>query len=334
MVKVKKNKASGKKTTTLTFCDVSENHNGMDKNGILSNKGFSKLELEIGREYLESIGIECELMCLNDLLSGCELDEKKEIYEAYILVMRDCVRKLLKIDSLDEIEKELDSFEWDKQYWDDRFKKVMNKLARENVCFDEKSSDPDIKNGKGTIIGYDRVKLINLFRTMLVNILGDSGSNMVCEGNKYYDIEKCGIGWHGDSERKKVVGIRIGDSMKLCFNWFYYSKPIGEKLELVLNSGDGYIMCEKATGNDWKFRSQYTIRHSAGCDKFTSLDRFFKKEKIVKDKSVEDDKSNVLIVEEEDKNNVIKKVVKTKKKLKIIDKDSEEYSIILKKFGI
>ena len=44
---------------------------------------------------------------------------------------------------------------------------------------------------------------------------------------------------------KKVVGIRIVDSMKLCFNWFYYSKPIGDKLELVLNSGDGYIMCER-----------------------------------------------------------------------------------------
>ena len=96
-MKVKKNKVSGKKTITLTYCDVSENHNGMKKNGVLSNKGFSKLELEIGREYLESIGIECDLVCLNDLLSGCELDEKKKIDEAYILVMRDCVRKLLEI---------------------------------------------------------------------------------------------------------------------------------------------------------------------------------------------------------------------------------------------
>ena len=307
----------GKKTVTLTYCDVAENHNGMEKNGEESEVGFSKEELEFAKQNLELMGVECELVCLNDLLSGSKLDDKKIIDGAYVLVMRDCIRKMLEIDSLDEIKKELDSFEWDNKYWDSRFKKIMNKLARENVCFDEESSDPDIANGKGTIIGYDRVKLVNLFRTKLVNILGDKANNMVCEGNKYYNIEKCGIGWHGDSERKKVVGIRIGESMRLCFNWFYYSKPIGDKLELLLNSGDGYIMCEKATGNDWKLRSQYCLRHSAGCDKFTSLDRFFKKEK-----------------KEIVKKDIINDEIKSKKKFRIIDKDSDEYSIVLKKLGI
>ena len=40
------------------------------------------------------------------------------------------------------------------------------------------------------------------------------------EGNYYYDIKKCGIGFHGDAERRKVVGIRLGDSIPLHFQWF------------------------------------------------------------------------------------------------------------------
>ena len=28
-------------------------------------------------------------------------------------------------------------------------------------------------------------------------------------------------------------------------------------------------MSEKATGYDWKYRSKYTLRHCAGCNKYT-----------------------------------------------------------------
>lgn len=31
------------------------------------------------------------------------------------------------------------------------------------------------------------------------------------EGNYYYDINKTGIGFHGDSERKKVIAISLSD---------------------------------------------------------------------------------------------------------------------------
>jgi hypothetical protein len=58
--------------------------------------------------------------------------------------------------------------------------------------------------------------------------------------------------------------------MNLCFNWFHRSKPVGNKLELMLNDGDLYIMSEKAVGFDWKRSSQYTLRNAAG-KHFTSL---------------------------------------------------------------
>ena len=41
-------------------------------------------------------------------------------------------------------------------------------------------------------------------------IIPEKCTNMVAEGNYYYDLKKCGIGFHGDAERKKVVAIRVG----------------------------------------------------------------------------------------------------------------------------
>ena len=89
------------------------------------------------------------------------------------------------------------------------------------------------------------------------------------EGNYYYDLKKCGIGFHGDTERRKVVGMRLGCDMNLVFKWYINSKSLGERCELNLKHGDMYVMNEKASGFDWKKRSKLTLRHSAGCEKFT-----------------------------------------------------------------
>lgn len=35
------------------------------------------------------------------------------------------------------------------------------------------------------------------------------------EGNKYYDVNKCGIGFHGDTERKKVTVATFGESREI-----------------------------------------------------------------------------------------------------------------------
>ena len=81
--------------------------------------------------------------------------------------------------------------------------------------------------------------------------------------------QKNGIGWHGDAERKKVIGVRLGKSAPLKFRWYKNSNVIGDTLSLVLNSGDVYIMTEKTTGNDWKRKNIYTLRHSAISEKYT-----------------------------------------------------------------
>jgi len=94
---------------------------------------------------------------------------------------------------------------------------------------------------------------------------------LFAEGNYYYDINKCGIGYHGDTERKIVIGIRLGASMPLCFKWFTKGEPINadsHKIQIILNDGDIYLMSEKAVGYDWKKKNKVTLRHAAGCDKY------------------------------------------------------------------
>jgi uncharacterized protein YjdB len=95
-------------------------------------------------------------------------------------------------------------------------------------------------------------------------LLGTKAEHLICEGNRYFDLRKCGIGWHGDAERRKVIALRLGESMDLYYNWFYKFKPIGNTFKLSLNDGDIYIMSEKAVGWDWKRSSIHTLRHSAG----------------------------------------------------------------------
>ena len=123
---------------------------------------------------------------------------------------------------------------------------------------------------KGTIISFDKVKLTNKIRESLADFIGSKARDLQCEGNYYFNKSKCGIGFHGDAERLKVIGVRIG-AMVLIYSWFYNSKPIGKPIKLELKDGDLYIMSEKATGNDWKYRSKVTLRHAAGCEKYTKL---------------------------------------------------------------
>jgi len=147
--------------------------------------------------------------------------------------------------------------------------RVVNKHARWNVCYDTKSKEPDYENGKGRVVGYTKVPI---FKTLFDNILtyfGAKASNLKGEGNYYYDITKTGIGYHSDLERRKVIGIRLGENMPLYFKWYLKGEQQGDKQEVPLNGGDIYIMSEKAVATDGRKRNIYTLRHATGSSKYT-----------------------------------------------------------------
>lgn len=145
--------------------------------------------------------------------------------------------------------------------------RVVNKTARYNLCFAQDGQEPCYEQGKGRIIPFSDVPILSYVRSQFGKILGDKGRDLMVEGNYYYDVSKCYIGYHGDSERRKVIGVRVGATFPLYFQWYSSWKPIGDRVDLELSHGDIYMMSEKAVGTDWKRPSILTLRHAAGNEK-------------------------------------------------------------------
>lgn len=239
----------GGKCITLTFSNCVENNQEMEMIGDINNyHPFTVQQLQT--LYNNYVG-EKELIHLT-------LNEPHE--PAAVLVLRKFCQ------NADSLFQDLTALTWDSKAI---FKGVVkNKNARHNLCFANFSQEADYEAGKGTVIKIQTIpNLLNL-QTQIEQLTGFAEMN--AEGNYYFNVETCGISYHGDAERNIVIGVRFGDSIPLCFQWYHRFKPIGEKFTIQLNHSDLYIMSEKAVGQDWKKSSQITLRHSAGCAKYTS----------------------------------------------------------------
>ena len=264
--KYKKDEISFDKTFTITFGDQGENHAGMQKIGCLAQNGFSIEDILSIKEKFDQKGYITECYHLNDLLK--DVITEKKVEEAMIVVVRNGLFLLL-----DEVENGIDLFfkEQDQLKKDTKALmrgRVVNKHARYNLCFSNFSQEPDFEKGKGTIVDFKDIPLLNRVKDNLPIFFGEKTKNFIAEGNYYYNPEKCGIGYHGDSERKMIIGIRVGKEMPLTFRWYYHSEIISPTQKIILRHGDIYFSSEKAVGFDWKKSSQYTLRHAAGCNKY------------------------------------------------------------------
>ena len=241
---------------TLTFGECAENHVGNQQLGEIGEAGFTLDEMAHARESFESAGCRAELV---ELGQG-----------AAVLVVCNGV-KAFGVGA-DALFAEHDALDPDKKAL--MYKKVVNKKARHNLCYDEASQCADYQAGKGTVVAFAAVPLLQKIRDGISRVMGTGkAAGLKCELNKYYDPSKCGIGFHGDSERKMVVAVRLGVSIPLHFQWFHRHEPIGERFVISLQHGDMYVMSEKATGFDWKSSSIPTLRHAAGCASFTTIKR-------------------------------------------------------------
>jgi hypothetical protein len=266
------------KSATLTFCDVSENHVGMEKIGRLATHGISIAQLDNIENKCRARGINYQRVTI-----GCS-DDKIHIARAYIFIIRNGVDILCNAVSTDTTSKdEVDSSTriadliYHEQYalpLDTMAlmrNRVVNKRARYNLCFGPTSSEPDYARGKGTVIAFgDRIPLT----TMLFNAIREFTEITdiaTAEGNYYYKPSKCGIGFHGDSERRVVVAARFGVPFPLVYQWYHRGEAVGLPHIINLNHGDIYIMSDKAVGNDWKRKIIPTLRHAAGCSKYTGI---------------------------------------------------------------
>tara|TARA_B110000208_G_C11798788_1_gene440896 strand:- start:3180 stop:3545 length:366 start_codon:yes stop_codon:yes gene_type:complete len=108
---------------------------------------------------------------------------------------------------------------WDSKYWDTIRQKALNKRARSKcILLDGISQKPDYENKKSIIVDSNKLKIFSSFnKRLLQNIYsslkkGKSKTGyipLICEGNCYFDLKKCGIGFHSDTERTRVICLSI-----------------------------------------------------------------------------------------------------------------------------
>ena len=252
---------------TLTFGDVGENHKGMQMIGqrVERGDGFNYADLDEIKKRAEEKGCVATIYSLNTTLD--EYDAENDADDAYVLVIRNVIQTVF--NQYDELCREQLSLNYDKKAF--MYGRVVNKHARYNLCFDDTSQEPSYEEGKGRIVAYTDMPVLNKMKQYFNQLFGPKFQDMKCESNYYYDKNTTGIGYHGDSERRKVVALRLGSSLPIHYQWYKNHMPVGLNMKLELNGGDMYVMSEKAVGTDWKESSKYTLRHATGCDKFTRV---------------------------------------------------------------
>ena len=183
---------------TVTFGDVAENERGMQMIGKQAKTFVSVQRLRMLEQKLVASGTCCKLIDLSlDLLpTGYQ-----SVPKAAVLVIYGGVMAGLGDDAEEKILKELKSMPKDKETlyrdWETGNTYVVPKKNRYNNTMADYSQDPDIKNGKGTVVNFMEYPHTNRLRCMLSDFIG-SDEPLVAELNDYFEPERCGIGFHGE----------------------------------------------------------------------------------------------------------------------------------------
>lgn len=242
-------------TITITFGDRAENHTGMQIIGEDAKEGFSNEDLVTIYYNLVKFGMKPQFYDLQKILPGPSVEQSRK---ASIIV----IPNMIDAEEAKEMFSELVDLDWDKKAF--MRGRVVNKKARYNLIFSDCDQEPEYQTGKGRIINIQRTPLLQRMQKRLPSLFGEKASNLVAEGNYYYDNKICGIGYHGDAERKITIGLRLGNRLPLYFRWYQKGKPCSPEAQIMINSGSLYIMSNVALGRDWKKRNIMTLRHAAG----------------------------------------------------------------------
>lgn len=240
----------------------------------LMGKGLAKHGLSVG-----------ELKAIGEKIGGCDfrilsesLDKKNQPgNEAAVLLIKNGVDRMVGEGSADAMLAEQQGVKYDTQYFDHRRQKTVTNRARLNVVFGSIGIPHSDDYSQGSVIGWDTVPTFSLLRATLPSFVGDKAKDLNGEGNFYHHSDAY-IGFHGDGERKIVIGTSLGKTSTLRFYWRAPHSSIAHKppFDFVVEHGDIYIMSEKASGNDWRYRSKYRLVHAAGPEKFLAFKKGYK----------------------------------------------------------
>jgi hypothetical protein len=178
---------------------------------------------------------------------------------AGVLIIHRAVQDVFKVND-EDIFRELSTIRYDTRAL--MYGRVTNKNLRHNAIIADFDQNPNYEVGMGTVVNFTHVPLMQHIRTHLPTYLGEKARTLISELNDYYDVAHCGIGYHGDTERTMVIGMRIGARFPLSYCWYLRGQRVSQQVNLTLESGDIYVMSDKAVGMDWKKKIVPTLRHA------------------------------------------------------------------------
>ena len=268
----------GKRLCTATFADCGENEPGMEMIGTMGGEELAHTvpDLEAMRDELVAKGVDAKVHKFNELAEGKVPKGMPPLPEAAVLVIKRHDAIVTK-DDVDTIEKELWKTPIDTVAMMGRGKRraIMNKQARHNNCMTDNAVRPasvaakqDYAEGRGSVADLQTIPELARLRDRLAALV--KRDLPVVENNFYYEIgTKCGIGWHGDKERRVTVLMRFGEASKemdLKFQFFWNSEGMGPIFQFHLKNGDIVVMSRVANGKDWEDapKKRWTMRHATG----------------------------------------------------------------------
>lgn len=105
-------------------------------------------------------------------------------------------------------------------------KEEKTRLTKKQINQSTKLTEKELQSAKGTVLKWSRIPVIEKFKKFIENNFGEPDQNLVAEGNSYVNLNKCGIGFHGDTERHVVIAIRFGKSFPTHYQWYYKTNPV------------------------------------------------------------------------------------------------------------
>lgn len=258
---------------TITFRDRAWGYPGQPAIGALSAKGLGSNDFDRIVEECSQKKIKYQRVNLRDLLPKPTANDLLECTapgpeSAELLIIEEGMSFLLgKPDVEGVLLSELKSAPLDAQAIS--YGKIVTRRNQQSACFGDTTQLGDVQNNMCTINNFADFPTLLRVRLRIEQVV--ERGKLVAETNDYIfsgpaSKRKRGkVMYHGDSEGKIVVGLRQGGPpMKLSFQWFLQSNPVGVTFEKMLPAGTLYFMSEKTTGFDSLQRKKLTLRHAAG----------------------------------------------------------------------
>ena len=242
---------------TLLLCDCAASQGqGSDSIGKMAERGFSPTQLRALAASLTKRGVPCDVF---ELTPHCTAPDAEDACAIVIHAARLDHEGFPLADAMLE---EVEAIQYDKFTFTYQAAKAAH--SRHLVFVGDSLREPVPEEGTHTVLAWDSLPACELAARLVSRELRSWDLKVACALH-YPDIDKCGISWHGDQERRQTVLFRLGKAQRpIHLRWMHENKPAGPVISIPLAHGDVFIPCAKAVGTDYKRRKVPTLRHATG----------------------------------------------------------------------